>query len=304
MDRKQGIIVGFVFLAIFWGAGITLYLSNNRDTRSASQTAHRAPRFTAKPGTARKNARALVSSERGGGLDSYVAQDDADDAGEQPIEVDSLSKSQEEFSRDLVARAVAAAKAAPTKQAAAMQLRDALDQATQDDHRTRLFLALGRLYLEDPAHSSKAAREQFDAAIAAGGRLDDVLMAAWEKARLLRVAGENETARRFLEDILERTQGARQEERGSAGFLRVRMLQADLDRDAGNMEAAEAGYSAIVDSVTRTAAPAPEPEVLDAYSIAAQRLVHLYRGQGRDADADRISRRAGSRLRAMAAAGS
>ncbi len=300
MDRKQGIIVGFVFLALFWGAGLTLYLSNNRDTRSASQAAHRAPRFAAKPGTTRKNARALVSSERGGGLDSYAAEDDED---EEPIEVDSLSKSQQEFTRDLVARAVAASKAAPTHKAAAMQLRDALDQATQDNHRTRLLLALGRLYLEDPAHSAKAAHKQFDAAIAAGGRLNDVLMAAWEKARLLRVAGENEAARRFLEDILERTQGARQEGRVLAGFLRVRMLQADLDRDAGNMEAAEAGYSAIVDSVTRTAAPAPAPEVLDTYSIAAQRLVHLYREQGRHADADRISRRAGSRLRAMTAAG-
>ena len=304
MSRRQTVFFILAFFALLWGFGLTLYLSGDANTaRVGSPTA--TPRFTAKEGTTRDNAVALVSSARKEGVDTYPSTaggaPETAAVAEAPISSQSLSKPQETFHRDMAEAILDRIAAEDDPVAQAEALKNALGTPQSGEVEALLRLRLGAIYEADTSAPRDQVlaeyRRAFDVAEATEAKLE----AAQHIASLTRILGRPDEARTVIVAALDEADNAEKAARSTVRAMRLTISLGDMGREMGEVEIAERAYSSAVEAGMRV--KDANFELRDTLRLAGMRLVALLREQGRHEAAEEVGRRVQSRLRAMEASG-
>jgi tetratricopeptide (TPR) repeat protein len=300
MSRRQTLVIIVGFFAFLWGAGLTLYFGADMGAGRVANV--KSPqRFTAKEGTTRENARALVSSAREEGLDEFErAEKDLPPntpQGADLIGAQSISKTQATFRRDMATSILDRIAEEETPEARAEALENALGVPKDAGVEAVLRMELGTLYEAGAALSPEKALTEYRRVMDVAGDAEVKLDAAQRAAALTRRLGRSEEAQAILTSALDATVLERRAAIPGAQALKSMVMLGDVAREMGETELAERAYADAVEAGLR--AETADAGVREVFRLAGMRLVRLLRELGRDEDAEHMGRRVQGRLLAM-----
>lgn len=297
MSRRQTLAVIVGFFAFLWGAGLTLYFGADMGAGRVA-TAKAPQRFTAREGTTREKALALVSSARDAGVDEFERLDREAARGteDSPTALDarSISKPQSTFQRDMAQAILDRAAAEETPETRAEALENALgapaDASVEPVARAGQLagqtLGAARRHEEDLALYRRA--------LEGAGDAETKLDAAQRAAALARQLGRLDEARAVLSETLDETMLERRAAPPGERALGALILLGDIARESGEDALAERAYAEAVDTGLRQ--EWIEAGTGEAFRLAAMRLTRLLRELGRHEEATLIGRRVQGRL--------
>lgn len=278
MENNQGTIVVVMVVAVLLSILGAAWLSSNKSgSTGMSPTA----RFTAKPGTTRKNAVMLSSSKRPKMEAAPAATD-----GQAPLPVRSLTPEEERIGSPSspVTEAVSSALNAWNAELGLENLRALLDDASLTDaERAEVLAAMGVLNGQKDPPDYEASERCFSDALQR--ELPPAL-----RARIVGQSAQSLMAQGRFEDAYARVKAAREAYPPGAAGLQLDLLFATLEEQRGHSDAAEQIYAAALEQAMTT------PDKLDHQTddllrMAALRLTRIYKDSNRSTEANTLTRR-------------
>jgi predicted negative regulator of RcsB-dependent stress response len=281
MDRQSAILFGVLAVA-FLAAILAASLFDGKSAGSSAPSASApAPekRLRAKKENVRKNARAITSTRKEEKPSGSGAAGPSD-----PVEVwGSLTHPKGKNSPKNEAERVAAeALTALDPEEGIETIRANLDALEGTEGSSELYAVLGTLYARLQPPDTAAMNEAFEAGHASAST--EALRAdiQFYHARALVAAGQHESALAVLEASTEAGESA-SGHRFESEVIRGMALEATGDKDG-----AAKAYSVAMEKAVADGVP-PQGEQANTYRQAGLKLARIYRGAGKNAEADRVA---------------
>lgn len=279
MEERPALLVGAMILAFVIAIGIASRFGGPNSVSSSGESTAKTPvkKFRAKPGTARENARALVSDVPSA-TESKVNPSRSREAKRREV----WNPPEEERARSVigaeVARAVDAGLSAASVGEGIAHLRDRLAESDSPQGRSSLYGALGLLYAREG--NLEEMREAFR--MAGSTSLSDAerVESLYEHAQALLEIGRP----REVLDVVAR--GRLDELTLSTRRLQLRLLAGFAHEELGEYDAAASVYE---DVMARVSGAGGE-DLEGVYRQAGLRATRVFTASGKKKDAARIRR--------------
>jgi tetratricopeptide (TPR) repeat protein len=279
MEKNPGLIlfvlVGVVLAAILGAAWLSS--GKGKAATGLSPTA----RFTAKPGTTRKNAVMLSSSKRA----KMEATAPAGSAAGAPLPVRSLTPEEERIGSppSPVTEAVTAALNAWNAELGLEKLTALLEQDLTEEERAEVLAAMGVLNGQKSPPDHEGAERCFSQALQ-----QDLSPAL--RARIVAQSVQSLMAQGRIDDAHARVKAARDQYPPGEAGLQLDLLYASLEEQRGNRDGAEEIYAAALEKAL-TSVETLDRQTDDLLRMAALRLTRIYKDSDRGAEASTLTRR-------------
>ncbi|HOV61317.1 MAG TPA: hypothetical protein PK349_09675 [Candidatus Hydrogenedentes bacterium] len=282
-EIKQALLVVGSVLALFMLiTGIALFFNRGAASPLASPPSKR---FTAKSGTTRDRALALVSRKQTARVsDSDTGDRDQEKQEQKQRRIRARMLSDLEETRPLTEtqRKVREALNTLDPDEGLRKLQALLEQTRDDRERGEIYEAMSELYLQQDMPDVVAAEKMLDAALSTAPDTATRARVLLRQAELCAARGAPQLALAKIQAELRRMGDGM-----DPAALPLMTARGFLLEAQGNAEEAEAAYR----DVLRRAEGTPGPEVAESARDAGMRLTRLLRDHQRDAEADDVVRR-------------
>jgi len=280
--RQALLVVGSVLAVFMLITGITLFFNRGSGSPLASPPSKR---FTAKGGTTRDRAVALVSRKqtaRIGNTSSGVGTQEQREEKQRRIRARMLSEIEETQPLTENQRKIREALNTLDPDEGLRKLQSMLEQTQDDRERSDIYAAMSELYLQRDSPDLVAAEKMLDAALSAAPDAETRAKMLLRQAELCAARGAPQLALAKIQVELRRLGGGAD----PAAALPLMTAQGFLQEAQGDIEAAESSYR----EVLQRAGTTPASGVTESARDAGMRLTRLLRERQRDAEADQVIR--------------
>ncbi len=282
MEKNPAVLLVVLVISFTVAIGLASLFGGSQGSSGSSKAAPApAKKIRARPGTERTNARALLGSTPSlpsGETGPKGSQD------KKPTEVwGHLAKSREEVQKSVAERIAEEALNRSSAKEGIEQLRERLASGNSSAESAELFSAMGMLYARMKPVDLDVIREAFAMARSSAQTPEQRIEVMYQEARAFMALEQAELALQAMAGI--------PEDPGEAAARRVEVgiLKGIAHETTGNRDKAVESYEAAL-RVATDSKEAPDSDMANAYRQGALRLSRLYRKEGNDANANRVTR--------------
>ena len=282
MEKNPTVLLVVLLISFAVAIGVASQFGGSQAASGSSKAAPAAAKkLRAKPGTQREKARALLGSTASlpsGETGSKGSQN------KKPTEVwGHLAKSREEVQKSVAQRIAQEALSGSSANEGIERIRERLASGNDSAESAELFSAMGMLYARMKPIDLDVIREAFAMARSSAQTPEQRIEAIYREAKAFMALEQTELALQAMNGI--------PEDPGEAVSRRVELgiLRGIAYESAGNRDKAVESYEAAL-RVAIESKESPYSDMAYAYRQGALRLSRLYRKEGDDPNADRVTR--------------